>query len=139
MDWITPHLALGDIDDSFDPGGCDAVLNVAGEVPVRHGLPCLHLEIADQEPVPHHLLDRAIAFLASHTAARRKVLVHCLAGISRSPSVVAAFLALETDVPPGEALARVQEIRWVADPHPTLWDSVAGYVEARRRVDGGRR
>lgn len=55
--------------------------------------------------------------------------VHCLVGVSRSASVVLAYLMKATGVPCGEALSFVQTTRWVVNPNPgfqqqlLLWEA----------------
>ena len=129
MDWITNDIALGDIDDSRCPDGVDAVLNVAAEVPVLHHLPCLHLKIEDHWSITRRDLSRALRFLTGHTSAGRKVLVHCYAGASRSPSFVAAFLSKTTGISTVDALKIIQEKRRKADPDPVVWLSIQPHDE----------
>ena len=124
LDWITNEIALGDIDDSRNPEGVDAVLNVAVEVEILHSLPCLHLKIEDGRSIRSRGLSRAVKFLTGHTSAGRKVLVHCYAGASRSPSFVAAFLSKTTGISTVDALKIIQEKRRKADPDPVVWLSI---------------
>jgi atypical dual specificity phosphatase len=124
MDWITNEIALGDIEDSRDPEGVDAVLNVAAEVSILHDVPCLHLKIDDHRSITRRDLSRAIRFLTERTSVGQKVLVHCSAGISRSPAVVAAFLSATTGISTKDALKIIQQKRWIADPDPVVWESI---------------
>jgi hypothetical protein len=132
MDWITPHVALGNWADAESPTGCDAVLNVAWEVPVSHRLPCLHLTLSDEEPVPPQSLEEALTFLEDRAELGQKVLVHCVAGISRSPSIVAMYLSLTHGWELEEALEYIRERRPEAWPHAAVWESVARFVDSRR-------
>jgi protein-tyrosine phosphatase len=124
MDWITDKIALGGFEDSRNPEGVDAVLNVAAEAPVLHDLPCLHLKIEDLQPISRRDLQRALGFLMDRTAVGHRVLVHCFAGISRSPAIVAAFLSSTTGISADEALVIIQQKRWKADPDPVVWQSI---------------
>jgi protein-tyrosine phosphatase len=124
LDWITNEIALGDIDDSRDPEGVDAVLNVAAEVPILHNLPCLHLKIEDSWSISRRDLSRAMKFLTDRTVAGQKVLVHCNSGISRSPAIVAAFLCSTIGISGRDALKIIQQKRWVADPDSVVWESI---------------
>lgn len=124
MDWITDLIALGDFEDSREPDGVDAVLNVAAEAPVLHGLPCLHLKIEDQQPISRRDLKLALGFLTDRTVVGHRVLVHCWAGVSRSPAIVAAFLTMTAGLSADEALATIQQKRWKSDPDPTVWQSI---------------
>ena len=124
MDWITDLIALGDFEDSRDPDDVDAVLNVAAEAPVFHDLPCLHLKIEDLQPISRRDLKLALGFLTDRTAVGHRVLVHCWAGVSRSPAIVAAFIAMTDGISPGDALKMIQEKRRKADPDPVVWQSI---------------
>ena len=129
MDWITDLVALGDFEDSRDPDGVDAVLNVAAEAPVLHDLPCLHLKIEDQQPISPRDLRQALGFLADRTTVGHRVLVHCWAGVSRSPAIVAAFMTITAGLSADEALKIIQEKRPKADPDPVVWESIFRDVE----------
>jgi protein-tyrosine phosphatase len=122
MDWITDLIAPGDFEDSRDPEGVDAVLNVAAEAPVVHDLPCLHLKIEDQQPISRRDLKLALGFLTDRTAVGHRVLVHCWAGVSRSPAIVAAFIAMTATLSTDDALKIIQEKRPKTDPDPVMWD-----------------
>ncbi|HXE64282.1 MAG TPA: dual specificity protein phosphatase [Bryobacteraceae bacterium] len=124
MDWITELIALGDFEDSKDPEGVDAVLSVSAEAEVLHELPCLHLMVEDQEPIRQCDLRLALGFLTDRTAVGHRVLVHCGAGVSRSPAIVAAFLSETTGISADEALKIIQGKRGQAAPDPTLWRSI---------------
>ncbi|KAE8538815.1 hypothetical protein D1P53_005180 [Cryptococcus gattii VGV] len=49
------------------------------------------------------------------------VLVHCQAGMSRSASIVAAYLMTEFNLDPMEAVAMIREKRPVIEPSATFW------------------
>lgn len=49
------------------------------------------------------------------------VLVHCQAGMSRSASIVAAYLMTEFDLDPMEAVAMIRDKRPVIEPSATFW------------------
>jgi histidinol-phosphate aminotransferase len=124
MDWITDLIALGDFEDSRDPEDVDAVLNVAAEAPVVHDLPCLHLKVEDQQPINGRDLNLALGCLTDRTAVGHRVLVHCWAGVSRSPAIVAAFIAMTTGLSAEDALKIIQKKRQNADPDPVVWQSI---------------
>lgn len=60
---------------------------------------------------------------------RNKVLCHCLAGISRSPTIIAAYL-LTLGMRSDEALDFLREKRTVVDPNPSFIEQLAMF-EAR--------
>ena len=70
---------------------------------------------AESEDIGPHLRPAA-AFIAAALAARRRVLVHCGAGVSRSASLVIAFLVAERGMGAAQALAHCQAIRPVVKP-----------------------
>ncbi|KAH9928571.1 phosphatases II [Epithele typhae] len=76
-------------------------------------------------------LPHTTAFLAAALAApHARVLVHCVQGISRSASVVAAYLVASAGCAPGTAVRAVQAARPCAQPNPgflaQLDDETAG-------------
>jgi len=62
---------------------------------------------------------------------KNKVLCHCLAGISRSPTVVAAYL-ISAGVSRDEALELLRERRTVVDPNPAFVDQLAIFEDRVR-------
>ncbi|MFP4321611.1 MAG: dual specificity protein phosphatase family protein [Anaerolineales bacterium] len=52
----------------------------------------LHLPFADQHLIPAGFLRQATAFIHTHATAERGVLVHCQMGISRSSTILLAYL-----------------------------------------------
>lgn len=50
-----------------------------------------------------------------------RVLVHCIAGVNRAPTLCAATLMLMEGIGASEALARVRQHRWMAFPDPWHW------------------
>jgi histidinol-phosphate aminotransferase len=124
MDWITDSIALGDYEDSINPEGVDAVLNVAAEAAIVHELPYLHLNMRHSRPISRRDLNRALEFLAKQLSNGHRVLVHCDSGVSRSPAIVAAFLAATGGISVEAALRRIQDKHWEADPDPVVWESI---------------
>ncbi|WRT67788.1 uncharacterized protein IL334_004762 [Kwoniella shivajii] len=62
------------------------------------------------------------------------VLVHCQAGMSRSATVVAAYLMREYDLDPVQALVALREKRPVVDPSETFWHQLGLFYNADGRV-----
>jgi len=78
------------------------------------------------------------AFAAAVVDVRRlrrevdSVLVHCTAGVSRSPALSAATLALEEGMSLRGGLAVVRPVRPVATPHPAVFEAALAAVFAGR-------
>ena len=143
MTWITDYIALGGMYDSghLDPrhmdleGGVNAVLNMAEELPPDPAtirafkITYLWLPIPDGQPVSNKILMKAFIFLSRCELEHKRVLVHCAAGISRSPSMVAMYLALRDGLTFWDALKIVKQKRPKVDPAASLARSAAIFVE----------
>lgn len=62
------------------------------------------------------------------------VLVHCQAGMSRSATVVAAYLMRAQGLDPVDAVSYLRECRPVVDPSETFWYQLGLYGQAQGRV-----
>lgn len=87
-----------------------------------------HLEIDDHpmEDILTHL-DRCCAIINEARQGGGAVLVHCMAGISRSASVVVAYLVKFEKMPLPEALRHAKEIRTVVNPNPGFMQQLEWY------------
>jgi len=100
----------------------DAILNLSTNLSIR---PDMQLQayywhpisdLADSPPrlgVLYHLVE----VISLWISLGHKVLVHCAAGISRSPTVVAAYLVRSEGLTAAQALNRVLSVR---DIHPNV-------------------
>ena len=57
----------------------------------------------------------------------RAVFVHCVAGISRTPTVAAAYLADRLGISGPEALERIRSVHFDANPNPAFLDALARF------------
>lgn len=129
MYFVTPDLALGRRADAEDlpalaAHGIQAILSLC---PVLRpdGVVCqLSMDVRDRVALPAAAIDEAVAFLQAQIQAGRRVLVHCEMGLSRSPSIVVAYLHAVHGMPIEMALERIRETHPTADPHPLLLTSI---------------
>lgn len=136
MDWITDNIALGSCMDVYKiRDHVDLILNMAAEVPPEYRKPTLHLQIYDGHAIGESILDEAMAYLTRAELDNKKVFVHCIAGISRSPSIVATYLALKENITFAEAIAKVKLKRVQVDPNYSwqVYKSCKEYVERKQQ------
>ena len=79
--------------------------------------------------------EEAHAFIsaARRESADHKVLVHCMAGVSRSTSLLLYFMMREHDWPLQQCFAWVKERRRIVAPNPSFRDQL---LEAERKLRG---
>ena len=150
--FITDRLAVGNLGSRAVPGFC-AVVTV---MPDKERPGILAVELTERSPqvpagVPVHLidiadgegwhlgadahrlrtyLDEATAFIAEHIK-NGCVLVHCAAGLSRSPSVAAAYLCRYAGMSLNEAVSLIRSRR----PHVAPWDGFKREIAEWLRLD----
>lgn len=128
---LSNQLWIGNAGDGRDAArllqaGVAAVVNLAAEEP-SPALLCnmiyCRLPIMDGEQDDESVLDLAIQTVVSLLKKQIPTLVHCGAGMSRSPAVAAAALAIVQGGSPEEKLKEIA----VSRPHdvsPLLWEAV---------------
>ncbi|MFO0917675.1 MAG: dual specificity protein phosphatase [Planctomycetaceae bacterium] len=137
---IRRGLFLGDGYDAKDrdllrSAGITHIINCAAEVPCWHrrDFRYLHLKLRDPDPDFHEHIDRCVKFIRRGRRAGG-VLVHCLAGLSRSPSVILAYLCARGSSLPdaldhvGRAVGETQEFIL---PDATFLSQIELYLEDR--------
>jgi rhodanese-related sulfurtransferase len=141
--WITDTLAVG---GSFPSTRCEilarehrvaAVVDLRGEscddaaLLARHQIGFLHLPTIDFAPIQPALLERGVAFVCTHLAADRRVLVHCAHGIGRS-ALLALCVLVELGHAPLDALTLAKDRRACVSPSPQQYAAWAEWLAARR-------
>ena len=144
MDRITRDIAIGDADDArrfavLHSAGIASILSLNGwpnGAANGHGLTWRCVELIDGHGNPVSRLHEALAQL-HELLAIGKVLVHCMEGVSRSPLVVASYLADKAARPFEECLREIAQLRkWVA-PQPGLIELRRAYesaIEPNQRI-----
>ena len=132
MHQLSPHaLWIGHAGDARDlravlDAGIAALVDLAAEelpAPLTRDLICCRFPLVDGPDNPPWLLRLAVDTTAVLLRARTPTLVFCGVGLSRSPAVAAAAVALVSGRPPDDCLADLAE----AGPHdvaPGLWQSL---------------
>jgi histidinol-phosphate aminotransferase len=124
MDYILERIAVGDIEDArIPPRGITALLNCAEEHDTsREGYAYCKIPLIDFQPIDPQHIPKAVNWLkemiSDHT-----ILVHCNAGIGRSPSIVVCYLH-EIGFGFEEALRLVKRKRPDALPHRDLRSAI---------------
>jgi atypical dual specificity phosphatase len=129
MTHVWERLWLGGIDDAeslakANPNGISTVLTLCPER-VEHrarAINYLQFPVEDCRRIPAARFDTIIDALWENVQ-RGKVLVHCAAGLSRSPIITASWMHLVGYENIDEALAAINRIRPI-DPSPVLLKSV---------------
>ncbi len=96
------------------------------ELPVkqrRQGVNYLHLPIEDAEPVPTRQLGCILATIGKHIR-RGTVLLHCSQGMSRAPSLAAAYMDVVGCMGIDTAIREIRKLRPIIHPSPTLVNSL---------------
>ncbi|KAJ3912686.1 hypothetical protein F5877DRAFT_53675 [Lentinula edodes] len=125
MDQVIPGLWIGGLPSAMDTENLKenkiySVLSaMRGKISihetfVKHQI---FLDDSEEEDILIHLLP-AIAFIQSELDKGRGVLVHCQAGVSRSATIVAAYLMHNRQMGVEEALDLIRKARPEIDPNP---------------------
>jgi len=142
MDWITRAIAIGNYEDAQgdrpQKAGITAVLNLCLEredFPAtrefeNNGIVYSKVPLWDSPKNPPEMLDAAVSLLSSLLSQGHRVLVHCGAGVSRSPTVVYLYL-LRCGMSPREAKRLIREKRKEAIPN---FDDFSRLIKPREVV-----
>jgi len=139
MTQILPHrLWLGHAGDGRDfpqlfDAGIQASVQLAAEEPVIQApreLIYVRIPLLDGPGNRAESLTLATRTVAALLTLRVPTLVCCGAGMSRSPCIAAAALAMTSGEPPGEVLRRIGEHR-PCDVSPSLWNEVVDLTAPR--------
>ncbi len=131
---VTTRLFLGGAADAEwlandNPHQIRTVITLCEERIKRRaaGIRYLHFPVRDAQPIPIALLD-AILEAIYQAVAEGTVLVHCNAGLSRAPTLVAAFLDQTGSVRFEEAIRNLGRLRSEIAPSPNLIRSITSEI-----------
>ena len=130
MTKIWERLFIGGIADAeqLAEGNPHCITTVVSlsEIPVenkRRGICYLHLAVEDAEPVPVRQFD-AIMDALSENIRWGTVLLHCSQGVSRAPSLAAAYMDACGYKDIESSISEIRKVRPFIHPSSTLLNSV---------------
>ena len=136
MDRIGTKLWLGEIADAYDVealqrNGITAILSLVDDTSETHedGILRAGVTISDLQENPLAQYMQAVETIDRLLREGHTVLVHCIGGVSRSPAVVAGYLAAKEGLDPLQAWALIVRRRPVVEPN---WDHFRRIQEALR-------
>ena len=128
MDEVADGVFVGTTEDASD----EALLheyNIATVVSVTHGEPrsgflsdmtVENVPLIDGPQNDSQAFAEAVRTVVAHRESGDRVLVHCSAGASRSPSVAATAIACRSETTLNDSFNQVLERRPETDPHDAL-------------------
>jgi protein-tyrosine phosphatase len=131
MTKIWERLFIGGLADAEElaagnPHGITTVVSLS-EIPVeakRKGVNYLHHAVEDAEPVPVWRFDAIMDALSENIRWGGKVLLHCGQGISRAPSMAAAYMDAVGYKSIEAALGEIRRVRPFIQPSTNLVKSL---------------
>ena len=134
---VWERLFLGGRDDAehlvrLNPYGITTVISVCEEKVLRRdpGINYVHVRIADATPIPVGQFDSALDAIAENVR-WGKVLVHCGAGVSRSPIMTAGWMHVCGYKNIDAALVEIKKLRPIISPSPILLSAVNDWIRAK--------
>jgi protein-tyrosine phosphatase len=131
---VWERLWVGGLTDAEElaagnPHGITTVVSLS-EVPVeakRASINYLHFPIEDEKPVSVRQFDRILDAM-SENIRWGTVLLHCGTGISRAPSMAAAYMDAVGYRNFGAALREIRRVRTFVSPSDNLLDSIGRHL-----------
>lgn len=121
---IVPYVDIGDMRDAQRmEGGYDVVVNCTRDIQFTRGpreYSAIRVPVDDDgnERAWHHTLVATVPAVVDHmdgwVKQRKRILVHCAAGMQRSPMVVACYLMSRYSITPDQAVNFIREKRPIA-------------------------
>lgn len=122
--WLSGRKAAADLWNS-NPFGFTHVLNVSTEEPYLQveSISYMDCPFHDGSPIPEDKFAACMAFLRFAYENQGNILVHCAAGISRSPTIVASFLHYTGQMELNDALRYIMSKRPIVNPAIAILNS----------------
>lgn len=146
VDLIQPGLYLGDLASAKDLAMLETkrithVLTVCmcpelvypASMNITHK--CIEVEDSADENLLDHFLECA-RFIGNVQEGSGNILIHCEQGISRSPTVVAAYLMRSDRRHPNDAISTIKKRRPIIDPNPGFIEQLHVWGQCRGVLAG---
>jgi hypothetical protein len=136
---VPGQLWIGNARDSRDLAGLislgiSAIVDLAFEelpVPAPRDMISCRFPLLDGPENTPEVLCAAITTTVALIRSGVPLLVACSGGMSRSPAIVAASLAITRNIPPHDALREVSE-KSAHDVSPGLWSAILGILRGEK-------
>lgn len=137
MTEVTPTLYLGNYYNAAElvkngnPLGIQAILNVCREpeYTVPEGVAHIQVPFHDGHPIPEQDFKTCMDFLQEHHGSGKKTLIHCAAGISRSPTITASWLHTTGAMDFNTALLHLSNRRPIVGPAVSVVNSARRHLK----------
>ncbi|PCH39447.1 hypothetical protein WOLCODRAFT_85674 [Wolfiporia cocos MD-104 SS10] len=136
MNQVIDNLWIGDLQIALETSTLKAhnihsvLTAMRGRTFIRHQIDLDDTEDAD---ILGHLVS-AISFIEAELEKERGVLVHCQAGVSRSATIVAAYLMYAQHIDVETAMGMIRNVRPYVQPNPGFLRQLEVFHEASYKV-----
>jgi protein-tyrosine phosphatase len=134
MTQIWERLFIGGLTDAQrlvkgNPNHIDTVISLCEQciTSKRHGVNYVHIPIEDESPLPAGQFDSIMDALTENIR-WGKVLLHCGVGISRAPSLAAAYMDAVGYKNYDVAIEEIRQLRSIINPSMILFKSIRRHL-----------
>jgi dual specificity phosphatase 12 len=137
MDEVVPGVWIGDLQSALDVKGLkernifSILTAMRGKITIHATFNRYQINIDDSanEDVLVHFLP-SISFIQNELDKGRGVLVHCMAGISRSATIIAAYLMYSLKLDPESAVDMIKTVRPIIEPNEGFMEQLKVFHQA---------
>eukprot|EP00043_Microstomoeca_roanoka_P008078 m.77937 g.77937 ORF g.77937 m.77937 type:complete len:244 (-) comp14090_c0_seq1:65-796(-) len=132
---VVPGIYIGSLATAKDKKlltetGITHIVSCLQDTPFPDDFKYMHFAARDTEEQDiSQFFDSTYQFINDALAAKGKVLVHCRAGVSRSPTIILAYLLRRLRIPLSNALSFLRLVRPTVSPNP-------GFLRQLRALEG---
>jgi protein-tyrosine phosphatase len=121
---IYPNLFLGNIEDArqYKSLGFDCIVSIIdGDIGFDASTPHFFIKLVDSQQYAKYIsmdtLRKVCLFIDENLKRNKKILVHCMAGISRSATLIIAYKMYRESIPFLNAYDQVKSLRPIISPN----------------------